>query len=182
MCSHYGEADGRFPLFERNQRVFASWKMTSLFRILSIPISSSKERDAIETFPFRQIWTQLTSLLLGIEVRIEDTYLRDAIHRKLTSPCGLPDGFRRGRIIDAKCLLFVLTDIGMDPGYLVLRIIAHDRAADFCSSLTHRQNQSLWEGSFDDVAWHKRLLSLACSERCTSTLSKKGYSHEAICT
>jgi hypothetical protein len=75
---------------------------------------------------FKQIWYQLSSAALRIEVWVEDAYFRYAIHWKFTSPCGLPDRLGGGRIIDAKGLLFVLANIGMDPGHLVLRVVAHD--------------------------------------------------------
>src|SRR5215467_12081039 len=116
---------------------------------------------------------QLSFLLLRIEVRIEDAHLRYTVHRKLTAPCGLPDRFRRGRVIDAKGLLLVLADIGMDPGHLILLIVAHDCSTDLCAGLIHGKDQSLWKGSFDDIAWHILLLSLTGGERFTSTLSKE---------
>jgi len=127
-CSHYGEADGRFLPAERN--------------ILFL-LSAHRPQPSLSLHKglvFKQIWTQLSSAALRIEVRVEDAHLRDTVHRKLTAPCGLPDGFRGGRIIDAKGLLFVLADIGMDPGHLVLHIVAHDCSTDLCPSLIHGKN------------------------------------------
>src|SRR5690349_5829322 len=91
------------------------------------------------------------ALSLCIEVRIEDVDLRNAIYRKTTSPCGLSDRFRGGSIVDAIGLLFVLADIGMDPGHLLLGIVAHDFVADLCSRLVHGDDQPIWKGSFDDI-------------------------------
>src|SRR6266487_2586570 len=48
--------------------------------------------------------------------------------------------------------------------------------AELCSRLVHGNDQPIWKGSFDDIAWHRLLLFLAGGERCTSTLSQKGYS------
>ena len=67
---------------------------------------------------------------LCIEVRIEDAPLRNAIDGKVTAPCGLSDRFRGGPIVDAPGFLFVLADIGMDPGDLLLGIVAHDDVAE----------------------------------------------------
>src|SRR5438477_12496725 len=63
---------------------------------------------------------------LGIEVRIEDANLRNAIEWKVIAPCGLSDRFCGGPIVDAIGFLLVLTDIGMDPGDLLLCIVAYD--------------------------------------------------------
>src|SRR5436305_522462 len=96
---------------------------------------------------------------LPIEVRIEDADLGNAIDRKVTSSCALPDRFRGGSVVDAIGLLFVLADIGMDPGDLLLGVVAHDRETELRSHLVHGNDQSCWEGSFDDIAWHKLLLA-----------------------
>src|SRR5260370_39387815 len=70
----------------------------------------------------------------------------------------------------------------MDPGHLVLCVVAHDGAADLWPGLIHGKDQPLWKGSFDDITRHLLLLSLAGGERCTSTLSKKGYSRWPLST
>src|SRR5262245_22936310 len=93
-----------------------------------------------------------------IEVGIEDTDLGNAINGQMTSPCGLSDSFRRGPIVDAIGLLFILTHIRMDPGDLIVCIVAHDGEAGLCSHLIHRNDQPIWKGSFNDIAWHRMLL------------------------
>src|SRR6266566_3131188 len=87
-----------------------------------------------------------------------------------------------GLILHEASALFLHTSISPFRALPSTRVVAHDCSPDLYAGLIHGKDQSLWKGSFDDIAWHILLLSLTGGERCTTTLSKKGYSRSPLFT
>src|SRR5262249_33468898 len=52
----------------------------------------------------------------SIEVRVENTDLRDAIHGKVVAQRGLPDCLRSRAVVDAKRLRAIVADVRVKPG------------------------------------------------------------------